>query len=103
MAKKLTKYDMGVLSVVDAFIGKTFEYGSIQVQQNTNGAVRMTVLKDVTTKVGVAPYRSGVKFKEIWIYHDGTVTLLNDKQTITRRLALSFSSYLLPEKGVQGE
>jgi len=101
-SKKPTVYDMGVLSVLDAFINTAFEYEAVQIQKVTNGVVRMVVLKQVTTKVGVAPYRTGVKFDEVRIHHDGTVTLVNDKQTVTRRLMLSFSSYLLPEKGVQG-
>jgi hypothetical protein len=101
-SKKPTVYDMGVLSVVDTFINNVFEYESIQIQKVTNGVVRMVVLKNVLTKMGASPYRCGVKFDEVRIHHDGTVTLVNNKQTVTRRLVFSFSPYLLPEKGVQG-
>lgn len=101
-SKKPTVYDMGVLTTLNAVISTTFDYEAISFQKTPNGAIRVIVLKQVTTKMGASPYRSGVKFDEVRIHHDGSITLVKNKKIVTRRLVLSFSPYLLPEKGVQG-
>lgn len=96
---------VGASTTVNLLLNFTFDYERIQVFYDESDNVDQVILVNATNKVGVHPYKRGCKFREIKITKDGLVTLVNSKQTITRRLALSFSSYpayLPPETGVQG-
>jgi hypothetical protein len=93
---------VGASTTVNLLLNFTFDYERIQVFYDESDSVDQVILVNATNKVGVHPYKRGCKFREIRITKDGLVTLVNSKQTITRRLALSFSSYLPPETGVQG-
>jgi hypothetical protein len=96
------EFVVGIDTALKLLLSFTFDYQRILVFYNESSVVDQVVLVNATNKVGVHPYKRGCKFKEIRITKDGLVTLVNNKQTITRRLALSFSSYLSPETGVQG-
>lgn len=84
-------------------LGHSFEWKSLDVLLNEKSKeVEAVTLRDVVAKVSVNPYKTGSKFSSIIIHSNGLATLVNSKQSITRRWSFAFSPYLIQKQGVQG-
>ena len=99
----VNKTNVTKVSLVELLVGFTFDFEAISFEIDDNGTVKEIMLHGATNKIGVNPYRKGCKFKSVRIHSGGLITLVSESKTVTRRLSLCLSNYLLPGTGVQGE